>query len=310
MKKILITFGLILASVFAVAAPSPELTKLQHKSAHTIILMDAGDKHAAGCSATAIDEHVLLTAQHCDIAGARVYIDQNTSPLQRAVVVSEKYYDQNDHMLLVLPGVTFKFFVPYYADKVRVAQQGEHVYLWGNPGLMMNQYREGYVSGTMNFGPQTSVSEEISASGNFSMMTVPIIGGDSGSSVYSAVDGQLIGITTWGINGGMFLGSYPLQFTQEQIDQAAGKGTLVYAPEPIQSKITVTPAPIVIVRFPMSQEPEWVIAILLSGLFLVSAYAAIKRVATTAFSAAKSAVRFLASVRFTRKKSVRFTRKK
>ena len=205
-------------------------------------------------------------------------------------------------MLLVLPGVTFKFFVPYYADKVRVAQQGEHVYLWGNPGLMMNQYREGYVSGTMNFGPQTSVSEEISASGNFSMMTVPIIGGDSGSSVYSAVDGQLIGITTWGINGGMFLGSYPLQFTQEQIDQAAGKGTLVYAPEPIQSKITVTPAPIVIVRFPMSQEPEWVIAILLSGLFLVSAYAAIKRVATTAFSAAKSVVRFLASVRFTRKK--------
>lgn len=230
MKRILavLLFALSLA-LPAVAQITDARRVLQHKAAHTIVMRSALGK-AAGCSATAINEHVLLTAQHCDVKDGFIYLDQEIAG-QRPVKVSEKYYDKNDHMLLVVPGVTFKYFVKYSASATRIAVQGEHLYLFGNPDLMKDQYREGYVTGAMNFPASLLAAAELNAGGDFTMMAIPIIGGDSGSSVYSANDGQLVGITTWGINDGMFLGSYPLHFTQEQIDQASGEGTFVYAPE-------------------------------------------------------------------------------
>jgi S1-C subfamily serine protease len=45
-----------------------------------------------------------------------------------------------------------------------------------------------------------------------------VIGGDSGSAVYSQVDGQLIGIVTYGFDSGQFMGMFPIQFTGEQIE--------------------------------------------------------------------------------------------
>ena len=270
MKKFLmlpILLGALLG--FAVAHPthaaanSPEslaaLKLEQHKAAHTIILKNSGTKipkssektsnitpdDAAGCSATAIGEHVLLTAQHCDIKDGLLYLDQDHAG-QKPIKISEKYYDKNDHMLLVVPDVTFKYYVKYDASKVRSADQGEHVYLFGNPALIMDQYREGYATGITQI-PGNEMPDEVNASGPFTMMSLSIVGGDSGSSVYSSVDGQLVGITTWGINGGMFLGSYPLIFSQAQVDQALGQGTFVYAPEPAQPV-----QPVIVVNVPPS----------------------------------------------------------
>lgn len=226
---------LLLVVLFVLPAVSSTLKDEQHRATLTIIV--AFDGKRAGCSATAIAPHVVLTAQHCDIDGGTLYFNQDTPPYQRGQTVTEKYFDKNDHMLMVVPGVEFKHFVRYDAGKIRSARQGEYVYLWGNPALLMDQYREGYATGTVNF----RVNGDVNAEGPFTMLAVPIVGGDSGSAVFSGVDGQLVGITTWGIAGGKFLGSYPLQFTQSQIDQAVGQGNFVYLPEPIKSAAKAPP---------------------------------------------------------------------
>jgi hypothetical protein len=231
MKKLFALFLLsLLLALPAVAQVTAEKKEAQHKATLTIVMINPSDPDKrAGCSATAVAPHVILTAEHCDIENGLLYLNQNTKPFNMGLEVKEKYFDKNDHVLFVVPGVEFKHFVTYDASKVRRATQGEHVYFYGNPDLMMDQYREGYASGVMNFKDS---EEEVDAAGPFMMFAVSLVPGDSGSAVFSDKDGQLVGITTWGISDGKFLGSYPLQFTQAQIDQAEGNGNFVYIPNP------------------------------------------------------------------------------
>jgi hypothetical protein len=109
------------------------------------------------------------------------------------------------------------------------------VYFWGNPDLIHDQYREGYMMGKM----PTSDDAEIDASGPVYLFAIPVVGGDSGSSVFSK-DGRLVMIVTYGIDGGQIMGGYPLEFTTEQVLQAEGKGTVVIAPD-TRPIITVPP---------------------------------------------------------------------
>ena len=226
MKKFLSLAILVLAiASIASAQVSPEVKAEQHKA--TVEIVMAKGREGAGCSATAISEHVLLTAQHCDIDDGLLYLNQNSRPFTNGQTVTEKYYDNNDHMLLVVPSVSFKHFVTYDASKVREITQGEHLYLWGNPSLIMDQYREVYATGSMIANGDLPVN----ADGKFALTSGPVVGGDSGSAIFSEVDGQVVGITTWGMFDGMFIGSYPLRFTQAQVDQAEGKGAFVYLPD-------------------------------------------------------------------------------
>jgi len=237
MKKFWLAVTLALCSLVSVAQVSPAVKAEQHKSTLTIVMINPDNpEQGAGCSATAVAPHVILTAEHCNVENGLLYLNQNSRPFTMGLEVKEKYFDKNDHMLLVVPGVKFKHFVDYDASKVRTAIQGEHIYFYGNPDLMMDQYREGYASGTMNF---KNSEEEVNAAGPFTLFAVSLVPGDSGSAVFSETDGQLIGITTWGIADGKFLGSYPLQFTQAQIDQAEGKGNFVYIPDS-RPRTTVT----------------------------------------------------------------------
>jgi hypothetical protein len=248
-------FALLLVAVsLPGAALTPDFKIEQHKATMTIVMLSKDEKKGAGCSATAIAPHVILTAEHCNVKDGKLYLNQNEKPLENGLKVVEKYFDHNDHMLMVVPGVEFKHYVPYDAAKIRSAQQGEHVYLWGNPALMMDQYREGYASGVMHFS-NAEMGNEVNASGNFTMLAVPIVGGDSGSAVFSALDGQIVGITTWGIFNGKFLGSYPLQFTQEQINQAEGRGNFVYIPqiEPETNIKVVAPSTVVFDASPLTR---------------------------------------------------------
>jgi Trypsin len=237
MKKFLALLVLVVASI-ASAQVAPAVKSEQHKA--TIEIVMKSDKDGAGCSATAISEHVLLTAQHCDVSDALLYLNQNSRPLTNGQVVTEKYYDGNDHMLLVIPSVSFKHFVTYDASKVREITQGEHLYLWGNPSLIMDQYREVYATGSMLVNGDLPIN----ASGKFEMTSGPAVGGDSGSAIFSEVDGQIVGITTWGMFDGMFIGSYPLRFTQAQVDQAEGKGAFVYLPDTRPQIIVKQAAPV------------------------------------------------------------------
>jgi hypothetical protein len=244
MKRFVVVFVLLLALTLSVAAQvSSTLKAEQHKATLTIIITNGESEHA-GCSATAIAPHVILTAEHCDIENGTLYLNQNQKPFTMGLEVKEKYYDNNDHMLLVVPGAEFKHFAKYNASEVRTAKQGEHIYFYGNPNLIKDQYREGYASGTMHFniGPE----DKLNAAGPFTMFAVSVVGGDSGSAIFSDVDGQLIGITTWGLAEGKFLGSYPLQFTQDQINQAEGLGNFVYVPDTRSRLFVKLPKPVIV----------------------------------------------------------------
>src|SRR5271157_5524294 len=149
MRKFILAFALALTSFFAVATPSPELKANEHKATHTIVMLNNSNHQGAGCSATAISEHVLLTAAHCDIADAVLYIDQTSTPRVHPLEISDKIYDHQDHMLLVIPGVSFKYTIKYDPAVYKPLTINDRYYLWGNPGLIPDQYREGYVTGSV-----------------------------------------------------------------------------------------------------------------------------------------------------------------
>src|ERR1019366_2049869 len=118
---------------------------------------------------------------------------------------------------------SFKNFISYVAGAP--LKQEDHYYMWGNPGLLPDQYREGYVTGSI-VNPLDGA--EVDAVSSFLMLSGPVVGGDSGSAIFSAKDGHLASVLTYGIGGGMFAGAYPLAFTSEQLAQAEGHGTFVY----------------------------------------------------------------------------------
>jgi hypothetical protein len=232
-RKILLPLLFAALPLFAQSSLKAE----QHASTYTILMIG---KDKAGCSATAISEHVLLTAEHCNLPDAVLYLNQ-VENLANPLSIAERYFDHNDHMLLVLPGVSFKHVVHYDPATYAPAKMGEHVYLWGNPALVRDQYREGYMTGEAFF----PTDESIDAGGSVSMFAVPTVGGDSGSAIFSADDGRIVGITTYGIFSGKMSGSYPLRFTAEQVAQAKGIGNFVYlhnatAPAATQVKVNVT----------------------------------------------------------------------
>jgi len=217
---------LLLAPYALFATVTPAMKVVQRKATHSIVMLNEKEHESAGCSATAISEHVLLTAEHCNIAGAVVYLDQSRKPFQHPLDVSERYLDHQDHMLLVIPGVSFKNLVDY--GSALPLRQGDHYYMWGNPGMINNQYREGYVTGSVINPLDGDVIDVVSS---FLMLSGPVVGGDSGSAVFSAEDSHIAGVLTYGIEYGMFAGVYPLAFTSDQIAQAKGNGTFVYLPD-------------------------------------------------------------------------------
>jgi hypothetical protein len=254
-------FATLLVAALLTPAFAFNKQKTEQQKATVTIVMASLVKGHAGCSATAIAPHVLLTAEHCNVEDGTLYLNQNHKPFANGLKVTEKYFDNNDHMVMVVPGVEFKHFIEYRADKVRPVQQGEHVYLWGNPALVMNQYREGYASGVMHF--VITAADDINASGPFTTFAMPVVGGDSGSAVFSDVDGQLVGVTTWGLHDGLFLGSYPLLFTQLQIDQAEGLGNFVYVPSAApEIAIHVAPAAVKISSGDGSSLTPWFVLFL------------------------------------------------
>ena len=229
MKKLLsiiLCIALSVAPCFAHRAPYNKLQVKQHATMHEIVMVDRdkdGKIIGSGlCTAYAVGPHTLLTAEHCnDTKATTVYVDGNSIAIhdnqEHEYVINSRTLDHEDHMLLDLSGINFTNYLPL-SDSVRLPRQGEHVYFWGCPAGVRDQYHEGVVSGTM---PTATLGElGVDATGDtLYIVAVSVVGGDSGSSVYGE-DGALIGIVTYGINGGQFAGMFPIQFTQAQINQS------------------------------------------------------------------------------------------
>ena len=206
-----------------------KLQENQHKSMHEIVMVNRSeDGTVVGgglCTAYAIGPHTLLTAEHCnDTQTNEVYIDAPLELIRPQKVTPYKIisraFDHQDHMLLDVSGINFKNTI-VLTDHVRAPRQGEHTYSWGNPAGIRDQYREGLVMGNMpNPKADPDDAEKIDATGTVYLIAEPVIGGDSGSSIFSAEDNQLIGIVTYGIDEGQIAGMYAVVFTQTQINES------------------------------------------------------------------------------------------
>jgi hypothetical protein len=197
----------------------------QHKAMHWIISVTRGEEtHGAGCTAYAVGPHTLLTAQHCDIGATKLYVDSNKMDAKNDVATSyqiiSKTFDGEDHMLIDLRGIKFESYITLSA-KVRTPRQGEHVYFWGNPRGVVNQYHEGHIMGTVQFENDPEDDDPVNAKGDLYIAALAADHGDSGSAVFSERDGHLVGVLSLGgfLNGGG-IGIFPIKFTQAQIDNA------------------------------------------------------------------------------------------
>lgn len=231
MKKFL--FLLVLLCSATLQASAPEAVKeQQHRSMHVIRLatkdLDGIGVNGSTCTAYAIGAHVLLTAEHCNDPGT-LFIDKSWKEIKNdwkgstPSIVTEKYFDEHDHMLLVIPSATFTDVSIYNPSEYRPPVSGEGVYFWGNPMGAHDMYRQGYVAGVQKYDDQEKEEqEELGVKADVYLFTMPAVGGDSGSSIFSAEDHRIVAVVTFDIANGRFIGAYTLAFTQSQVDAAQG----------------------------------------------------------------------------------------
>ena len=171
MRRVLCSLVLIATFVATAVSPAfarkevkPKLKALQHAAYHFVGMIDRDDTGTVVgggfCSATAVGPHTLMLAEHCnDPYTAEVYVDATMDQVRHndpklRTYSAEKYFDHQDHMLLDLAQITFADYAPV---QLPVAQpyQGEHFYFTGSPNGQPNQYREGYVTGKLDFDQAT-----------------------------------------------------------------------------------------------------------------------------------------------------------
>lgn len=201
----------LLTTVLAYAVPSKKIEfkkPVNHAAMHFIYI--ANETEGGWCTATAIAPHVLLTAEHCDSPNGELTVDSETTTQP----ITKRIKDNQDHLLLVIPNENFKNYITYDPTTYKVAKQTEHVYFWGNPQGSRDQYREGYMMGTVDT-PDFDDDKPIHGTAYvFQMTDAP---GDSGAAVY-AEDGRLVTVVTGG-NGVTTIG-FALKFTAQQVEDA------------------------------------------------------------------------------------------
>lgn len=193
MKLFLILAVTILQSLFSnpvnITPIIPKGEEFQHAATHHIHMDNVLE--GAGCSATAVGPHTLLTAGHCLIPSREITIDSDT-----AKVVSVDF-DSNDH-LLIRVDQTFKAYLPI---SPRALAEDETVHMWGNPGRSRDVYRIGKF--------------ERVEDGTLNLFLMPGGPGDSGSGIFD-VNGKLVAVLSVGNQSGE-VGGFAIDFTPEQI---------------------------------------------------------------------------------------------
>jgi hypothetical protein len=181
----------------------------RRNAAHQILFL--GDPRSEICSSTAVAPNVLLTAKHCDVPNAVLYLDGGETPHN----IKTRIADDHDSLLVVLTDWPFKDRVPVpRRDEQREAQQGDRLYWWGSPVGIRDVYRTGPMAGA------SLVPDDRYAPGAMCyMVAAPTAAGDSGAGIY-AEDGRLVGVITYNVFGGAIAGFYQFNFTDEQLARA------------------------------------------------------------------------------------------
>jgi V8-like Glu-specific endopeptidase len=200
--------GALLLPICGASAPATASLSEQHDATHWVI-QDDGKKpttraEAAGCSATAVAPHVLLSAHHCYVSDSKIFIDGGVVGYSFTAI-----FDTNDTALYIVPDYTFKNIVPF-APHDGELKQGDRVHIFGNPAGVRDIFREGYVAG------KDEVKEDHL---KIWIVVMPTVGGDSGSSVWDA-DGHICGVVTYGVFDGKMMGFAAPTFTANQLANA------------------------------------------------------------------------------------------
>jgi hypothetical protein len=182
-------------------SPAEKLQIAHNSSKHTAQLTIIG---GAYCSATAIGPHALLTASHCEQPTDDLAIEGS----DKVATIVGKIRDGQDHTIYLLSGVTFDSYVN--VDTNHKLSQGEHVYMFGNPGEISDAYREGYYA---------------AHHGADNLFCLPAWHGDSGAAVFDE-NGDIVQVIT-GMEPAsddpealQFTFTYDLKFKQSDLDKA------------------------------------------------------------------------------------------
>lgn len=215
-----IIFILFLGS--AVASPLGPGVLKAHKASHQIrqqVVLIGG----RGCTATAIGPQALLTATHCELPSDVLQIRYEDRP----AVITARIRDGNDHTIYLLKNVMFEDYVD--VSLLDPLEQGEEVFVWGNPGKWSDQLRKGYVTGKLSGGSSLAAffSGQLPEPTKI-LFDFPAWHGDSGAAILNA-EGKIIGIVSTGDSQSMekdptdsimLMGSYLLAFSQDDLDAA------------------------------------------------------------------------------------------
>lgn len=214
MKHFLLSLLLVLF-LLASSCLASNQKLLQHASSHRLFIQ-AGTE-GWYCTGTVIGPHAILTDQHCDDdKGAAIFValDASEADKPKTYAVSKRYFDHEDHMIMVIPALSFESWISYKPDTYLPPVQGEHVYYWGNPARHVDLYREGYTSGKGDVEIELP-TPAINPGYFFILVAGP---GDSGAAIYGE-DGRIVSLLTGHFDSGIAAG-FPLAFTPEQVAEA------------------------------------------------------------------------------------------
>jgi hypothetical protein len=214
MRKLLALGTILLASLIASAQSASVIAKA-HKTTYHIA--QATISQAAMCSATAIGPHALLTASHCEQPTDELLIQGVDDP----VTIVGKIRDGKDHTIYLLSGITFSDYA--IIDQTTKLQQGDGVFIFGNPGDWSDILRKGYFAGmVINKNPFSNTPNEF-------LFDMQVWHGDSGSAIFSE-DGFIVGVVSVMDTQKdessppdiQMEGSFAMSFTSAQLQRAYG----------------------------------------------------------------------------------------
>lgn len=186
MKKFLQSLLLVaLLSMPSCASPIEAAHKASlHIAQQTVLTADQ-------CSAVAIGPHAIMTASHCELPSDTLYIQNVDGANDNDIKIVDRIRDDNDHTIYLLKNVQFDTYVS--VDLKDKLEQGEDVFMFGNPGEWADQLRKGYITGVLQ--DESLAAMFGGGSPDEVLLDIKAWHGDSGAAIYNSKGDVILVLT-------------------------------------------------------------------------------------------------------------------